>query len=169
MELPLLSSKWSSKRYTHASQKKLLQEILLRVDWQSYSIIFQEDVQNIEIWFEFFFQMSVSGERDSWKEPSKYLQTWEVTWNGKTRCKVVLKDFSQKQTTWKERIKKGQTGKEQKSKDWFIYSLVDLLVKPRQRESTCRSIPVPDSGLIRDRRAITIAVTTATRDFLSTL
>ena len=38
--------------------------------------------------------------------------------------------FFQKQTTWNEKIKKGQTGKEQKSKNWFIHSLVDLPVKP---------------------------------------
>ena len=39
-------------------------------------------------------------------------------------------NFSQEQTTWNEKIKKGQTGKEQKSKNWFIHSLVDLPVKP---------------------------------------
>ena len=60
---------------TYASQKKVLKEILLCIDWQKYSNIFQEDTQNIKIWFEFFFQMSVSGERDNWKEPSKYLET----------------------------------------------------------------------------------------------
>ena len=50
---------------------------------------------------------SVSGERDHWKEPSKYLETWELTWNGKTTCSMqshAERKFSQKQTTWKERI-----------------------------------------------------------------
>ena len=69
----------------------------------------------------------------------------------------------------KERIKKGQTGKEQRSKDWFIHSQVDLPVKPRQCESTCRSFAVLDSVLIRDRRAITIAVTTAIHNVFSTM
>ena len=63
--------------------------------------------------------------------------------------------FLKKQTTWKERIKKGQTDKEQRRKDWFIQSLVDLPVKPWQCESTCRSFAFLDSVLIRDRRAIT--------------
>ena len=56
-------------------KKKVLQEILLCIDWKRYSNIFQEDIQNIRLRFEFFFQMSVSGERDNWKEPSKYLET----------------------------------------------------------------------------------------------
>ena len=78
--------------------------------------------------------------------------------------------FSQKQTTWKERIKKCQSGKEQKTKDWFIHSQVDLPVKPWYSycESTCRSFAVLGSVLIRDRRVITIAVTTAIHSFRST-
>ena len=73
--------------------------------------------------------MSVSGERDHWKEPSKYLETWEPTWNGKTPCKVVLKDFfskadylkrkNQERTNW-------QRAKEQRLV--FIHSLVHLPV-----------------------------------------
>jgi len=45
--------------------KKVLQEILLCIDWQKYAKRFQEDIQNIKFGFEFSFQMSVSGERDT--------------------------------------------------------------------------------------------------------
>ena len=51
----------------------------------------------------------------------------------------------------------------------FIHSLVHLPVKPRQCDSTCRSFAVLDSVLIRDRRATTIAVTTAIHNFFSTM
>ena len=60
-------------------KKKVLQESLLCVDWQRYSKRFHEDIQyEILESLEFglvLFQMSVSGERDHWKEPSKYLET----------------------------------------------------------------------------------------------
>ena len=52
-------------------KKKVLQETLLCVDWQRYAKRFQ-DVQDSGL---SFFQMSVSGERGNWKEPSKYLET----------------------------------------------------------------------------------------------
>ena len=78
--------------------------------------------------------------------------------------------FSQQQNTWKERIKKGQTGKEYRSKDWCsFHSLVHLPVNPWQCESTCRSFAVLDSVLIRDRRASVIAVTMAVQKFRSNL
>ena len=128
-------------------------------------------IRNIRIRFDFFFQMSVSGERDHWKEPSKYLETWELTWNGKTTCKVVLKDFfskadhleknnNQEGTNW-ERVKEKRLV--------FIHSLVNLPVKPWQCESTCRSFAVLDSVLIRDRRASIIDVTMAIQNFLPTV
>ena len=57
-------------------KKKVLQEILLCIDWQRYSKRFEEDIPNVRIRFEVFLvQMSVSGEKDHWKEPSKYLET----------------------------------------------------------------------------------------------
>ena len=78
--------------------------------------------------------------------------------------------FSQQQNTWKERIKKRQTGKEYRSKDWCsFHSLVHLPVKPWQCESTCRSFAVLDSVLIRDRRASVISVTMAVQKFRSNL
>ena len=86
----------------------------------------------------------------------------QVPWNlrgnmERQHGKSCWRIFSQKQTTWKERIKKWQSGKEQKTKDRFIHSLVYLPVKPWQCESICRIFAVLDSVLIRDRRAITIA------------
>ena len=100
------------KRYA-LRKKGVAPEILLEsVDCQRYSKQFHEDIRTIRIRFEVCFRRKGSLEH-LWKEPSEYLETWELTWNGKTTCKVMLKDFfSQKQTTWKERIKKGQTGKE---------------------------------------------------------
>ncbi len=59
----------------HVSQKKVLQESLLCVDWQRYSKQFHEDIRTTRLRFEFFFQMSVSYERDHWKELSKHLET----------------------------------------------------------------------------------------------
>ena len=54
-------------------KKKVLQENLLCVDWQRYSKRFH--IRNIRVLFDEFFQMSVSRERDHWKEPFKYLET----------------------------------------------------------------------------------------------
>ena len=56
---------------------------------------------------------SVSGERDHSKEPSKYLETLRANmeWKDNVQSRAEGK-LCRKQTTWKERIKKGQTGKE---------------------------------------------------------
>ena len=68
-EMPLLSSNWSSKGILR--EKKVLQEILLGVDWQRHSIRFHEDIRSISIRCEFFFLRCliiwISG-----SEPSKY-------------------------------------------------------------------------------------------------
>ena len=48
-------------------QKKVLQEILLCVDWQRYAKQFKKMYKILEFGLS-FSQMSVSGERDSWKE-----------------------------------------------------------------------------------------------------
>ena len=66
------------------------------------------------VWW--IFQISVSRERHHWKEPSKYFETWEL----KHAESCWGKNFS-KANTWKERIKMGQAGKEQKSKDWCSF------------------------------------------------
>ena len=71
-----------------------------------------------------------------------------------------LERKNQEGTSW-------QRAKEQRL--LFIHSLVRLQVKPWQCDSTCRSFAVPDSVLIRDRRASTIAVTMAIQHFRSTL
>ena len=112
---------------TYASQKKVLKEILLCIDWQKYSNIFQEDTQNIKIWFEFFFQMSVSGERDNWKEPSKYLETWQVTWkdNMPSRAEGF---FLKSRPLGKKESRKDKLAKSKRAKigsfiRWFICQL----------------------------------------------
>ena len=64
-----------------------------------------------------FVQMSVSGERDHWKESSKYLETWEVTWNGKTTCKLVLKDlFLKSRPLGKKESRKDKLAKSKRAK-----------------------------------------------------
>ena len=119
----LLSSKWSSKGMLR--KNKVLQEILLCMDWHRYSKRFYEDIQNIWVLFAFFlYQIAVSGERDHWKDLSKYLETWELAWNGKTTCKVVLKDFFSKADHLERKNQEG------------IHSLVHLPVKPWTCEST---------------------------------
>ena len=45
-------------------KKKVLQESFLCVDWHRYSKRFHEDIPNTRVLFDFFCQMSVSGERD---------------------------------------------------------------------------------------------------------
>ena len=72
----------------------------------------QKDFKKICELLEFGLR-SVSGERDHWKEPSKYLETLRANmeWKDNMQSRAEGK-ISQKQTTWKERIKKGQTAKE---------------------------------------------------------
>ena len=68
--------------------------------------------------------------------------------------------------------KESRKDKLAKSKGAKIGSFIRRLIcqlEPRQCESTCRSFAVLDSVLIRDRRAITIAVTTAIHNFFSTM
>ena len=48
-------------------KKKVLQEILLCVDWQRYAKHFKKMYKILEFGLS-FSQMSVSGERDTWKE-----------------------------------------------------------------------------------------------------
>ena len=108
------------------------------MDWQRYSKRFYEDIQDIWVLFAFFlFQIAVSGERDHWKDLSKYFETWELTWNGKTACKVVLKDFFSKADHLERKNQEGtswQRAREQRLV--FIHSLVHLPVKPWKCEST---------------------------------
>ena len=103
---------WASNRAPKGirmlRKKKALPQILLCVDWQRYSKRFHEDIRNIKIRFEFFFQMSETGERDNWKEPSKYLETWEVTWKDNMPSRAEgffskadhLKRKNQERTNW---------------------------------------------------------------------
>ena len=99
----------------------LLVELQICVDWQRYWKQFSEDIRNVRIRFEFLFRClfpkkGIIGRN----HPS----TRVLTWSGKTRCKVVLKDFSEKQTTWKEKIKKGQSGKSKRA-EIGVHSFVD--------------------------------------------
>ena len=92
----------------------LVRESLIRVRQQCH-----EDIRKIRIRFEFFFSDVCFPRKGSLEG------TIQVPWN--LRANMEWKDniqsraegnFSQKQTAWKERIKKGQTCKEQKSKGW---------------------------------------------------
>ena len=56
-------------------KKMVLQEIFLCVDWHRYSQSFLIKMYKTLEFGLSFFQMSVSGERGNWKEPSKYLET----------------------------------------------------------------------------------------------
>ena len=84
-------------------EKMVLQEILLCVDCQRYSKQFHEGIRTIRIRFEVCFRR---------KGPSKYLETWELKWNGKTTCKVALKEhFVKSRPLGKKESRRDKLGK----------------------------------------------------------
>ena len=88
---------------------------------------FQEDRRSGAIRCD-FFEMSISGWMDQNHSSTLKLESqYGMERHMQSRAQG---NFCQKQTTWKERIQKGETGKEQKSKDWFIHSLVYFQILP---------------------------------------
>ena len=126
------------QRYANR-KNKVLQEVFFFA-WIGKDI--QTDFTKIYKIFEFcllffFLRFAVSGERDHWKDLSKYLETWELTWNGKTTCKVVLKDFFSKADHLERKNQEGTTWQRAREQRLvFIHSLVHLPVKPWKCEST---------------------------------
>ena len=109
------------QRYT-SGKKKVLQEILLCVDWQWQSErLFRKTDEALPFGVIFLRCPFL----DEWigTIPVSWNLRANMEWKGTMQSRAQG-NFCQKQTTWKERIQKGQTGKEQKSKDWFIHSLV---------------------------------------------
>ena len=111
------------QRYTSGKKKGVARDSSLC--WLAMAVrkTFQEDIRSVTIRCD-FFEMSISGWMDQNHSSTFKLESqYGMERHMQSRAQG---NFCQKQTTWKERIQKGQTGKEQKSKDWFIHSLVYL-------------------------------------------
>ena len=162
----LLSSKWSSKKSMRIAKKQGVarDSFFVCMDWQRYSKRFYEDIQDIWVLFAFFlFQIAVSGERDHWKDLSKYFENLRANMERKDSMQSRAEGFFLKsRPLGKKESRRDKLAKSKRAKigvhsfAWFICQLslgnVNLL--------TCCSFAVLDSVLIRDRRAITIGVTT---------